>query len=135
MLALLSQAFASATDASVGGALGTGASQNGLASMLPFALVLAVFYFLLIRPQQKRVKMHQQMVTAMKKGDRVITGGGILGTITKIESDDMVAVQIADAVTVQVARSTIVTVLADAEMTEPKKGRGKASTKQVANDN
>lgn len=88
-------------------------------SFLPLILIFVVFYFLLIRPQQKRVKEQKAMLTALRRGDRVVTGGGLIGTISKIASDEEVVVEIAEGVRVRVLRATIASVLAK---TEPAKG-------------
>jgi preprotein translocase subunit YajC len=138
MFAFLSQAFAAsaavAPDASP--AVSSMAGQGGLASLMPFLVVLGIFYFLLIRPQQRRVKQHQDMVGGLKKGDRVITGGGIIGTINKVDTDDTVQVQIAEGVTVQVARTTIISLVTDtATVAAVPAKSGKNKSKQVANDN
>jgi preprotein translocase subunit YajC len=79
-----------------------------LVSMLPLILIFVVFYFLLIRPQQQKMKTHRAMIAAVKRGDKVLTAGGIFGTITKVEeAEDVVVVEIAKDVRVRVARSTI----------------------------
>lgn len=79
-----------------------------LVSMLPLILIFVVFYFLLIRPQQQKMKAHKAMISAVKRGDKVLTAGGIFGTVTKVEdADDVVVVEIAKEVRVRVARSTI----------------------------
>lgn len=81
-------------------------------SLLPLILIFVVFYFLLIRPQQKKVKDHRAMVEALKKGDQVITAGGILGKITKVDAaDNTLTVEIASGVQVKVARHTITDLL------------------------
>ncbi|MBY0355275.1 MAG: preprotein translocase subunit YajC [Rickettsiales bacterium] len=131
MVSFISDALAAAP------ALEAGASsaQGGLASFLPFILVLAVFYFLLIRPQQRRAKEHQGMVSALKKGDRVVTGGGILGTITKADAETMLHLQIAEGVIIEVLRSSILSVVADVSDSPAQKTKTKAAIKQVANDN
>lgn len=79
-------------------------------SLLPLVLIFAVFYFLLIRPQQRKVKEHRALIDSLKRGDQVLTSGGILGKITKVE-DDTVNVEIAKDVTVQVQRATIADVV------------------------
>jgi len=84
-------------------------------SILPLVLIFAVFYFLLIRPQQKRMKDHKAMIAAARRGDRVVTGGGIIGTITKVIGDDEVQVEIADGVRVRVQRGTLSSILAKTE--------------------
>jgi len=76
-------------------------------SLLPLVLIFVVFYFLLIRPQQKKMKAHREMVSALKRGDKVLTAGGIIGTVVKVEDDDTLLVEIAKDVRVRVARSTI----------------------------
>ena len=80
-------------------------------SLLPLVLIFVVFYFLLIRPQQKKMKEHRNMVEALRRGDRVITGGGIYGKVSKVINDGEVQVEIADGVRVRVQRHTIATVL------------------------
>lgn len=83
-----------------------------LAGILPILLIGVVFYFLIIRPQQKKYKAHVAMITAMRKGDRIVTSGGIIGTVTKVDAEnDSVQVEIADGVKVRIVRSTIASVL------------------------
>jgi preprotein translocase subunit YajC len=79
-------------------------------SLLPLVLIFAVFYFLLIRPQQRKVKEHRSLIESLKRGDQVLTSGGILGKITKVE-DTTVTVEIAKEVQVQVQRSTIADII------------------------
>ncbi len=87
---------------------------SGLGSFLPIILIFVVFYFLLIRPQQTKMKKHRAMLSMVKRGDRVLTGGGILGTITKVrEETDEVTVEIADGVRVDILRGTITDVLSE----------------------
>jgi preprotein translocase subunit YajC len=77
-------------------------------SLMPLVLIFVVFYFLLIRPQQKKMKTHREMIAAVKRGDKVLTAGGIIGTVVKVEeSDDVLLVEIAKDIRVRVARSTI----------------------------
>jgi preprotein translocase subunit YajC len=93
--------------------------QNPIASFLPLVLICVVFYFLLIRPQQRKYKQHQEMIGAVKRGDRVVTGGGIIGTVTKVEEEsDLFHVEIAPGVVVKVSRNTV-SGLADAAATVP----------------
>lgn len=80
-------------------------------SFLPLALIFVVFYFLILRPQQKKMKQHQQMLGALRRGDRIVTNGGIIGTISKLTSDQEVQVEIAEEVRVRVLRSSITEVL------------------------
>jgi preprotein translocase subunit YajC len=99
---------------------------NGLLSTaLPLILMLVVFYFLLIRPQQQKAKEHRTMLSALRRGDRVVTGGGIVGTVAKVVSDDEVLVDITEGVRVRVLRSTISSVLAKTEPVAAKSDKDK----------
>ena len=82
-------------------------SGSGFGQFIPLILIFVIFYFFLIRPQQKKVKEHKQMVAALKRGDEVITSGGIIGRVEKILDNDRIDVAISDNVTVQVVQSTI----------------------------
>lgn len=84
-------------------------------SFLPLILIFVVFYFLLIRPQQKRMKQHKEMLSALRRGDRVVTSGGIIGIVSKLVSDTEVLLEIADNVKVRVVRSTISDIVAKTE--------------------
>jgi preprotein translocase subunit YajC len=86
-----------------------------LQNFLPIILIVGVFYFLLIRPQQTRLKQLKQAQSGLRRGDKIVTAGGIIGTVTKVVDDNEVEVQIADAVRVRIVRSTISTVLARTE--------------------
>jgi preprotein translocase subunit YajC len=86
--------------------------QSALVQFLPLVLIFVVFYFLLIRPQQKKQKDHRTMLDALRRGDRIVTGGGVLGTVSRVVSPDEVEVDIASGVRVRVLRSTIASVLA-----------------------
>ena len=100
---LISPAYAQA-----GGAAG----GDFFVSLMPLILIFVVFYFLLIRPQQQKLKLHRQMIENLKKGDQVVTAGGILGKITRVEAGDAtVQVEIAPNVQVKVARHTITEVV------------------------
>lgn len=92
-------------------AFAQGASADGgssfLIQLLPLVLIFAVFYFLLIRPQQKRLKEHKAMVTAVKRGDQVVTAGGVKGRVTYIDDDQTISVEIAPDITVKVVRDTL----------------------------
>ena len=85
-------------------------SDSLLVTMLPFALIFVIMYFLILRPQQKRVKEHQASIAAIKKGDEVITGGGIRGKVIKV-TDDEAEVEISQGVRVRVVKSTLSQVL------------------------
>jgi preprotein translocase subunit YajC len=84
----------------------TSQAAGGIVQLAPLLLILVVFYFLLIRPQQKRLKAHKAMVEGMKKGDKILTAGGIIGTIAEV-SDDEIKVEIAEGTKVRVKRDTI----------------------------
>lgn len=84
-----------------------GGASEGFASLIPLVLIMVIFYFLLIRPQQKKLKEHKAMVEATKKGDAVITAGGIIAKVTDVK-DDVLTVEIADGIKVKVKRDTIV---------------------------
>ena len=86
-------------------------SGSGFAQFVPLILIFVIFYFFLIRPQQKKVKEHKLMVTALKRGDEVITSGGIVGKIERVLGDDKVDILISENVTVQVVQSTIQSLL------------------------
>ena len=86
-------------------------SGSGFAQFIPLILIFVIFYFFLIRPQQKKVKDHKEMVSSLKRGDEVITGGGLVGKIEKVIGDDRVDVQISENITVQVVQSTIQSLL------------------------
>ena len=89
--------------------LGEPSMTSGL---LPLLLIFVVFYFLLIRPQQKKYKQHQEMVNAVAKGDKIVTSGGVIGTVTKVDAEnDVVHVEVAEGVKIKVVRSTIASVL------------------------
>ena len=80
--------------------------NSGIGQFIPLILIFVIFYFFLIRPQQKKVKEHKAMVESLKKGDKVVTSGGITGTISRVVDNDKVEIEIADNVTVEVIRGT-----------------------------
>ena len=86
-------------------------SGQGIAQFIPLILIFVIFYFFLIRPQQKRAKDHQTMVASLKRGDEVITSGGIIGTIDRVLEDDRIEVILADNVKVQIIKTTITSLL------------------------
>ena len=92
--------------------------MEGIAQLTPLILIFVIFYFFLIRPQQKRVKDHKNMVAQLKRGDQVVTSGGIVGRIERILEEDKVELTIADNVNVRVVKSTIQSL---SEKTEKKK--------------
>lgn len=97
-----------------------GGAGGAFASFVPLILIFAIMYFLLIRPQQKKVKQHQAMVEALRRGDQVVTQGGLIGKVTKVKdaTDGQAAeveVEIADGVKVRVVRNTVAQVLSKTE--------------------
>ena len=82
-------------------------SGSGFAQFIPLILIFVIFYFFLIRPQQKKVKDHRAMVSALKRGDNVITSGGVIGTIERVHDDDKIDLSISENVTVKVVKSTV----------------------------
>jgi len=81
-------------------------SESGFAQLIPLILIFVIFYFFLIRPQQKKVKEHKLMVENLKRGDKVITSGGITGTVERLIDNDKVEVEIADNVKVEIVKAT-----------------------------
>ncbi len=81
--------------------------MDQLSGILPLILIFIVFYFLLIRPQQKKLKSHKEMINNLKKGDKVVTQGGIMGTIHYVNDDGSLSLEVAENVTVKVAKGMI----------------------------
>lgn len=104
-------------------------SQSALVQFLPLILIFVVFYFLLIRPQQKKQQDHKAMLEGLRRGDRIVTGGGIVGTVNKVVGPEEVEVDIAQGVRVKVLRSTISSVLAKPD---PAAAREAAKEKESA---
>ena len=88
---------------------------GAIAQFLPLILIFAIMYFLLIRPQQKKAKQHQAMVAALRRGDQVVTQGGIIGKVSKVKEDGDIEVEIAEGVKVRVVKATIAQVLSKTE--------------------
>jgi len=105
---LISTAYAQAAGGTAGGGF-------DFVQLAPLVLIFVVFYFLLIRPQQKKAKDHRAMLSALRRGDRVVTGGGIIGTVSKVQGDDEVVIEVAEGVRVRVVRSTVQSVLTRSE--------------------
>ncbi|MCE3232510.1 MAG: protein translocase subunit yajC [Rickettsiaceae bacterium] len=107
------------------------AGEPGLvANLLPLLLIFVVFYFLLIRPQQQKLKAHGALVEALKKGDEVITAGGILGKVVKAEEDKILHVEIANDVVIRVNRSAVTDVLNKKEEVKTPAKKNSAKKKQ-----
>lgn len=97
------------------------AGPGALEAFLPIVLIFVVFYFLLIRPQQKKMKQHKEMLAAVRRGDRIVTGGGIIGTVTKVIDDNELQLEIAEGVKVRVQRQLISGLVAKTEPAPPPK--------------
>lgn len=96
-------------------AAGAAAAPNPMLQFLPLIAIFAIMYFLMIRPQQKKMKEHQAMINAVRRGDEVITAGGLLGKVTKVRDDGVVEVEVAEGVKVRVQKSTLANVISKTE--------------------
>lgn len=94
---------------------GAGGGSEFLVQLFPLVLIFIVFYFLLIRPQQAKVKAQREMLGGVKRGDRVVTGGGIIGLVTKVIGDNELQVELADGVRVRIIKATITDILTRGE--------------------
>lgn len=92
-------------------------------NLMLLGLIFFIFYFMLIRPQQKRLKQHQAMMKSIQKGNKIVTSGGLMGTVTKLEGDDVIVLEVAQGVKVRVARAAVSEV------------RDSTGTVETANDN
>lgn len=106
-----------------------GGGLGAMGQFLPLILIFVVFYFLLIRPQQKKQKAHREMLAALHRGDRIVTAGGLVGTITKVNSDTELTVEISDGVRVRVMRGMISDVMAKTEARDTAQSDGEAEEK------
>ena len=120
---LFSTAYAQAAGATAGGGFG------GLEQMFLIIPIIAVFYFFMIRPQQRKMKEHRALVAGVRRGDRVVTGGGLIGQVTKVISDGEVQVEIAEGVRVRVVRSQISEVLSKTAAADSKSDDAASSDK------
>jgi preprotein translocase subunit YajC len=111
---LISPAFAQGSPLGGGGDLMT--------QLLPFVLIFVIMYFLILRPQQKRVKAHQEMVKNVRRGDTVVTSGGLVGKVTKVIDDDQIEVEIADGIRVRQVRAMVSDVRAKGEPVKEEAG-------------
>ncbi len=102
-----------------------GGGLDGLGGLLPLVLIFVVFYFLLIRPQQKKAKQHREVLANLRRGDRIVTNGGLLGTITRVPNDTELMVEIADGVKVRVLRGMVAESLSKSDPAPAKKSREK----------
>ena len=94
---------------------------SGIGQFIPLILIFVIFYFFLIRPQQKKVKEHKAMVESLKRGDKVVTSGGITGTVERLIDNDIVEVEIAENVKFQIVKSTGIQSLVNTNTQEVKK--------------
>ena len=94
---------------------GGGDANSMIMSLLPFALIFVIMYFLILRPQQKKVKSHQEMVKNVRRGDTVVTNGGLIGKVTKVIDDDQIEIEIADDVRIRQMRQMVTDVRAKGE--------------------
>lgn len=92
-----------------------GGAAGAFTSFIPLILIFAIMYFLLIRPQQKKMKEHQNMVANVRRGDQIVTQGGIIGKVSKVKDDNEVEVEIAENVKVRIVKATITQVLSKTE--------------------
>ena len=97
------------------GSLFGGGNADMITSLLPFVLIFVIMYFLILRPQQKRAKQHQEMVKNVRRGDTVITNGGLIGKVTKVIDDDQIEIEIADDVRIRQMRQMVSDVRAKGE--------------------
>jgi len=93
-------------------------SSSGIGQFIPLILIFVIFYFFLIRPQQKKVKDHKKMVESLKRGDQIVTSGGIIGTVERVMDNDRAEVTIGDGTKVEIVRSTGVQGLLKAQETK-----------------
>ena len=98
-----------------------GDANSMLMSLLPFALIFVIMYFLILRPQQKKVKDHQELVKNLRRGDTVVTSGGLVGKVTKVVDDEQIEVEIADGVRIRQMRQMITGVRAKSEPVKDEK--------------
>jgi len=123
-LSLISDAYA---QSAAGGAAGF-----DFMSLLPLLAIFVVFYFFLIRPQQKKMQQQKDMVNSLRRGDRVVTTGGLIGSVTKIVSDHELELEIADGVKVKVARAMVADVLSKGQPVASEKSEDKPSVEERA---
>ncbi|MCG6205897.1 preprotein translocase subunit YajC [Rhodopseudomonas sp. HC1] len=104
-----------------------GDANSMLMSLLPFALIFVIMYFLILRPQQRKVKEHAELVKNVRRGDTIITSGGLVGKVTKVVDDDQIEFEVADGVRVRQMRQMITGVRTKGEPVKdvPEKGKGK----------
>jgi len=97
------------------GSLGSGGANSMIVQFMPLILIIVIMYFLILRPQQRKVREHQEMVKAVRRGDTVVTNGGLVGKVTKVVDDNLIEIEIADGVRVRQVRASISEVRAKGE--------------------
>ncbi len=128
---LISPAWAEAVGEVAMDAAAIPAAPSIWAQIMPLLLIFAVFYFLLIRPQQKKLKDHISMVAALRRGDKVVTGGGIIGTIHRVVDDTEVIVEVAEGVRLRVMRHSISDVMSKSPVSEVESNDGDAAATAI----
>ncbi|MFV2091946.1 MAG: preprotein translocase subunit YajC [Hyphomicrobiales bacterium] len=103
----ITPAFAQATGPAAGGGL--------IIQLLPFVLIFAIIYFLILRPQQKRAKAHRELVAALRRGDSIVTSGGLIGKVAKVIDDNEISIEVAEGVKIKVLRSSVTDVRSKGE--------------------
>jgi preprotein translocase subunit YajC len=133
---IITNAFAQETATATTQAAASATGAPGiLESMLPLVLIFVIFYFMLIRPQQKRLKAHQALVAALKKGDKVITNGGLIGTVYRVEEkENIVVLEVAPEVRVKITRNSIAEIKDGSAKTETKKTSKEAAEEEDNDD-
>jgi preprotein translocase subunit YajC len=112
---LVSPAFAQ-------GIFGGGANGSTFIQFMPIILIIVIMYFLILRPQQRKVKQHQEMIKTLRRGDTVVTNGGLVAKVTKVVDDDVIEVEISDGVRVRQMRSMVTDVRAKSEPVKEESG-------------
>lgn len=111
-----------------------GGGLGGMEQLLPLVLIFVVFYFLLIRPQQKKAKVHREMLGNLRRGDRIVTNGGLVGTITRVPNETELIVEVADGVKVRVLRGMIAESLSKTDPAPAKSKKDKDKEKDQVED-
>lgn len=125
---LISPAYAQAAG-------GLGGGSDLIMSLAPLVLIFAVFYFLLIRPQQKKMKEHREMLANVRRNDRIVTNGGLVGIVTKVsDTDDTLTLEVASGVRVQVVRAMIAEVRGKGQPVAAKSAKGRSKVEEDGED-
>jgi preprotein translocase subunit YajC len=112
-------------------AQGGAGGSDFLVQLFPLILIFVVFYFLLIRPQQSKARAHREMLAGVKRGDRVVTGGGIIGLVTKVISDNEIQVELAEGVRVRIIKGTVTDIVARGESVRGKEEKDSEDDKPM----